>query len=67
MQEQVYETKVRNTEELPQCIQTVCNEVDQHVINKAVHEWCFRLWVCVKRQIVTMLTFKCLRHPAVTV
>ena len=49
MQEQVYKTKMSNTAELHQRIQTVWEQLDQRVIDRAsVQEWRIRLRACVK-------------------
>ena len=48
IQEQVYKVKVNNVDELCQCIQTVWDELDQRVIDKAFKQWCTRLRACIK-------------------
>jgi len=48
IQEQVYKVKVNNADELRQRIQTVWDELDQRVIDKAFKQWCTRLRACVK-------------------
>jgi len=39
LQEQVYNVKVNNVDELRQHIQTVWDELDQHIIDKAIKQW----------------------------
>ena len=48
IQEQVYKVKVNNVDELRQRIQTVWDELDQRVIDKAIKQWRTRLRACVK-------------------
>ena len=45
---QVYKVKVNNVDELRQRIQTVWDELDQRVIDKAIKQWRTRLRACVK-------------------
>jgi len=40
LQEQVYNVKVNDVDELCQCIQTVWDELDQRIIDKAIKQWC---------------------------
>ena len=48
IQQQVYKVKVNNVDELRQRIQTVWDELDQRVIDKAIKQWRTRLRACVK-------------------
>jgi len=48
IQEQVYKVKVNNVDELRQRIQTVWDELDQSVIDKAIKQWRTRPRACVK-------------------
>jgi len=74
--EQVYKTMVSDMD-AASTLQTVWDQLDQRVTDRAVQEWRIRLRACVKakggyfeqidRQWMTMLTFKCLRHFVVTV
>jgi len=48
LQEQVYKVKVNDVDELCQRIQTVWDELDQRIIDKAIKQWCTRLRACVK-------------------
>jgi len=43
LQEQVYKVKVNNVDELCQHIQTVWDELDQRIIDKAIKQWRARL------------------------
>jgi len=47
LQEQVYKVKVNNVDELRQRIQTVWDELDQRIIDKAI-KWRTRLRACVE-------------------
>jgi len=44
----VYKVKVNNVDELRQHLQTVWNELDQHIIDKAIKQWRTRLSACVE-------------------
>ena len=44
----MYKVKVSNVDELCQRIQTVWDELDQRVIDKAIKQWRTRLRACVK-------------------
>ena len=48
IQEQVYKVKVNNVDELRQRIQSVWDELDQRVIDKAIKQWHTRLHAGVK-------------------
>ena len=48
MQQRVYQTKVRNVNELKERLITVWNELGQSVIDDAVDEWRKRLRACVR-------------------
>jgi len=50
LQEQAYKVKVNNVDELRQRIQTVCYELDQCIIDKAIKQWRthLRAWVEAK-------------------
>jgi len=39
---------VKNVDDLRQCIQTVWDELDQHIIDKAIKQWRTRLRACVQ-------------------
>ena len=46
--EQVYKVKVNSVDELRQRIQTVWDELDQRIIDKAIKQWRTRLRACVE-------------------
>jgi len=48
LREQVYKVKVNYVYELCQRIQTVWDELDQRMIDKAIKQWCTRLRACVE-------------------
>ena len=48
MQEMVYKTKVRDVEDLRKRIMLALNDLDQRIIDSAVHEWRKRLRACVE-------------------
>jgi len=48
--QQVYKVKVINVDELRQRIQTVWDELDQHIIDKANKQWRTRLRACVEAE-----------------
>ena len=48
LQEQVYNVKVNNVDELRQRIQTVWDELDQRIIDKAIKQWRTHLRACVE-------------------
>jgi len=50
LQEQAYKVKVNTVDELRQRIQTVWDELDQSIIDKAIKQWRthLRAWVEVK-------------------
>jgi len=48
LREQVYKVNVNNVDELRQLIQTVWDELDHRMIDKAIKQWCTRLRACVK-------------------
>jgi hypothetical protein len=48
MQQRVYQTKVRNVNELKERLITVWNEFGQSVIDDAIDEWRKRLRACVR-------------------
>jgi len=58
LQEQVYKVKVNDVDELCQRIQTVWDELDQHIIDKAIKQWRTRLKACVEAEpkVVTLST-----------
>ena len=47
MQERVYRTKVRDIEDLRQCIVDVWDGLDQNIIDESVRQWRARLRACV--------------------
>jgi len=47
MQEMVYKTKVRDVEDLRKRIMQAWNDLDQRIIDSAVHEWRKRLRACI--------------------
>ena len=57
MQEKVYKTKVANVDELGDRIVNAWEELDQHVIDAAVRQWCARLRACVSARVDTLNTF----------
>ena len=40
--------KVNDVDELRQCIQTVWDELDQRIIDKAIKQWRTRLKACIE-------------------
>ena len=48
LQEQVYKVKVNDVDELRQHIQTVWDELDQRIIDKAIKQWRTSLRACVE-------------------
>ena len=50
LQEQVYRVKVNDVDELCQHIQTVWEELDQCIIDKAIKQWRTRLRACVEAE-----------------
>jgi len=48
LQEQVYNVKVNNVDDLHQRIQTVWDELDQRIIDKTIKQWRTQLRACVK-------------------
>jgi len=48
LQEQVYKVKVNDVDELRQRIQTVWDELDQRIIDKAIKQWRTHLRACVE-------------------
>jgi len=50
LQEQVYKVNVNDVDELRHRIQTVCFELDQHIIDMAIKQWRthLRAWVEAK-------------------
>jgi len=48
LRQQVYKVNVNNVDELRQLIQTVWDELDHRMIDKAIKQWCTRLRACVK-------------------
>jgi len=48
LQEQVYKVKVNDVDELCQHIQTVWDELDQRIIDKAIKQWRTHLRACVE-------------------
>jgi len=55
-QEQVYKVKANDVDELRQCIQTVWDKFDQHIIDKAIKQWCTHLRACVEPKVATLST-----------
>ena len=47
MQEQVYKKKIKDVSELRQRIVEEWEQLRQHVIDKAIRQWCRRLQGCV--------------------
>jgi len=47
MQDRVYKTKVKDVEELCQCIVYEWEHLDQHIIDTAISQWHKRLQACV--------------------
>ena len=50
MQEMVYKAKVRDVEDLRKRIIQGWNDLDQRIIDSAVHEWRKRLRACVEAE-----------------
>ena len=48
MQEKVYESRIKDVDELREHIKVVWEELDQSIINTAVRQWRTRLRECVK-------------------
>jgi len=48
MQEKVYKKWIKDIDELRARILTAWDQMDQHIIDKAVGQWCTRLHACIK-------------------
>jgi len=48
LREQVYKVKVNNAVELCQRMQTVWDELNQRIIDKAIKQWCTCLRACIE-------------------
>ena len=48
LQQRVFKLKVNDVDELRQRIQTVLDELDQRIIDKAIKQWSTRLRACVE-------------------
>jgi len=48
LQEQVHKAKVNDIDELHQRIQTVWDELDQRIIDKAIQQWRTHLRACIE-------------------
>ena len=47
MQHHVYQTKIRNVDELRQCLLNVWSSIEQEVIDASIDHWHVRLKACV--------------------
>jgi len=54
MQEKVYKKRIKDIDELRARILTVWDEMDQHIIDKAVRQWRTRLRACIKLKVDTL-------------
>jgi len=43
MQEKVYKKRIKNIDELRARIMTAWDEMDQHIIDAAIRQWCTRI------------------------
>jgi len=48
MQEKVYKKRIKDIDKLHAHILTAWDEMDQSIIDKAVRQWCTRLYACIK-------------------
>ena len=48
MQQRVYQTKIRNVDELRQCLLNVWSSTEQDVIDAYIDQWRVRLKACVR-------------------
>jgi len=56
MQEMMYKQKIRNVDELQECIVEPWDHLDQSVIDSAITQWCTRLQACVKSRADILIT-----------
>jgi len=56
LQEQVYKVKVNDVDELHQHIQTVWDELDQRIIDKAIKQWHTHLRASSRPKVATLIT-----------
>jgi len=47
MQQRAYQTKIRNVDELRQCLLNVGSSIEQDVIDAFIDQWRLRLKACV--------------------
>ena len=48
IQERIYQTAIRDTDDLKQCLTSVWAELNQSVVDKAVEQWRPRLRACIR-------------------
>ena len=48
IQERVYQTAIRDTDDLKQCLTCVWDELKQSVVDKAIEQWRPRLRACIR-------------------
>jgi len=48
IQQHVYQTKIRNADELRQCLLNVWSSIEQDVIDASIDQWRVRLKACVR-------------------
>jgi len=59
MQQQVYEKRVNNVDELCQCLLSVWHSIGQNVIDEAIDQWRARLTAPVYEQKAVILSTWC--------
>jgi transposase len=50
MEQRVYQKRIQNTDELRQCLVSVWNDLEQHLIDTAIDQWRRRLAKCVREK-----------------
>jgi inhibitor of nuclear factor kappa-B kinase subunit alpha len=50
MEQRVYQQRIQNTDELRQCLVSVWNDLEQHLIDTAIDQWRRRLAKCVREK-----------------
>jgi len=48
MQAKVYKKRIKDIDELHAHILTALDEMDQHIIDAAIRQWCTHLSTCIK-------------------
>ena len=50
MEQRVYQKRIQNTDELRQCLVSIWNDLEQHLIDTAIDQWRRRLAKCVREK-----------------